>query len=286
MSSLRQLAALLRLGRTEGPVLGGLLVLAGGALSGAGLSAYLTISAVLMATCAMGFVYSLNGISDTVEDTINKPDRPLVAGTVSLRAARVYVAVLLSASVAYPFFLYDAWQPRLLVLGVLLIGALYSLEPLRLKRVPPAATLSITLLLHLPLLLGLWHTNRITLPIWLVSTVAFCLAVLPLKDLEDAQGDRRAGIGNWTAWIGARPLLVWCIVCSSLASVGDVLLMSDTEPLWPTFVAFQTIPMVVIASFVATRSDSTRIYRTIVFSVLAVAGLFPLLLGVIGRSGW
>jgi homogentisate phytyltransferase / homogentisate geranylgeranyltransferase len=87
----------------------------------------------LLATLAANvYIVGLNQLTDVEIDRINKPELPLAAGALSLRAgaALVVASLLLSLLLA---LLLGRYLLLAVVLGML-VGTLYSLPPVRLKR--------------------------------------------------------------------------------------------------------------------------------------------------------
>jgi homogentisate phytyltransferase/homogentisate geranylgeranyltransferase len=166
--------------------------------------------------CLNLYVVGLNQITDVSIDRVNKPRLPLAAGTLSRRQAGLTVVIagasaLLGASLAGPYLLATT-------LGILLIGSLYSLPPLRLKRFSFAAALSIALARGLMANLGLaLHFEAVLagptrLPVLLLAVLTafffgFCLVIAICKDLPDTRGDRMHGIQSFALRLGSRRAL-------------------------------------------------------------------------------
>jgi len=87
------------------------------------------------------------------------------------------------------------------------LGLFYSGGPFPLRRYPFAATIIISTGLITPLTLGyLMKTSDISL--LRVSAVLFfyALSIVPMKDIEDMEGDVRSGIENLFARFGKKLL--------------------------------------------------------------------------------
>lgn len=163
----------------------------------------------LVATLVAGLtvniaIVGINQITDVEIDRVNKPQLPIAAGELSVRAASVIVGVCTVVPLALA-----ATQGTVEIAAVaagLAVGALYSLPPFRLKRYPVAASLCISGVRSVVVNLGVyWHfAGRIDPPV-----IALCLFVLPfslaiaiLKDVTDIEGERRYAIRTFTVRLG------------------------------------------------------------------------------------
>ncbi len=84
------------------------------------------------------FIVGLNQYYDVPIDAINKPYLPLAAGTLSLRSARRIILGTLIAGLAFCFAPGATAPLRVVLLGSVALGTVYSMPPMRLKRYPPA----------------------------------------------------------------------------------------------------------------------------------------------------
>jgi homogentisate phytyltransferase/homogentisate geranylgeranyltransferase len=171
----------------------------------------LTLAACL---CLNLYVVGVNQLTDVAIDRVNKPWLPVAAGTLSVEQARALVVVaallaVLLAAVAGPFLL-------LTVLPIMLIGSAYSLPPLRLKRFPLAAALSIAIARGVIANLGLalHYQERFDGPLPLATLAVlglfffgFGLVIAIYKDIPDDAGDRLHQIETFTTRLGKRRAL-------------------------------------------------------------------------------
>ncbi|MFE9747917.1 UbiA family prenyltransferase [Saccharothrix saharensis] len=145
--------------------------------------------------CAVLAVYLVNGISDAVEDSINKPARPIPAGTLGAAAATRGAAA--AALAAFPGALLVG--PRFLVLTAvfLVLGCAYSVPPVAVKR---SALGSVAVVLAGGVVtylagfcaggggeIGPVLVPAVALSCWMAGVGALA------KDLTDTCGDRAAG---------------------------------------------------------------------------------------------
>ena len=175
------------------------------------------------------FITGINQVADVEPDKINKPWLPLVAGTLSLKNAKliIYSALLvcLVAAICTALFL-------LLLMGViLLVGMAYSLPPFKLKQHHLPAALAITLVRGLMVNVGIFlHFQQILhhnfhLPgyVWCISLfiIAFSVAIAWFKDLPDTAGDERFQIKTLAVLYSRRTALIGgtLIVCAAYVYV-------------------------------------------------------------------
>jgi homogentisate phytyltransferase/homogentisate geranylgeranyltransferase len=199
-------------------------VLAGGDLAAAPGNLFWVLVA---GWCVNVFIVGVNQLTDVEIDRVNKPELPIAAGDLSPTAARWIVGV--SAVVPVVLALTQGWVELVSVGAALTIGAAYSLPPLRLKRLPVVAALSITVVRTLVLNLGVWVHFRDVLGgsgvsggVWalIAVTLPFSLAIAILKDLPDVEGDRRYGIATFSVRLGPQPVLAAGLALLTAAELG------------------------------------------------------------------
>jgi homogentisate phytyltransferase/homogentisate geranylgeranyltransferase len=181
---------------------------------------------LLAGWCVNVFIVGINQLEDVEIDRINKPELPIAAGELSVPAARWIVA--LCAVVPVVLAVTQGLVELVSVGAALVIGAAYSCPPVRLKRYPAVAALSITVVRTLIVNLGVWlhfaatfggDTSLAGVPaaVWALTalTLPYSFAIAVLKDVPDIEGDRRFDIATFSVRLGARPVF--------LAGVGAVL---------------------------------------------------------------
>jgi len=199
--------------------------LAGGDLGAALFDLWWTL---LAAWCVNVFIVGINQLEDVEIDRINKPHLPVAAGDLSPAAGRRIVV----AAAAVPLVLavtQGAAELAAVALG-LAVGTAYSVPPLRLKRFPALASLSITFVRSLVVNLGVWlhfsHAlgggSAIHPAVWalIAVTIPFSFAIAILKDVPDVEGDRRYAIATFSVRLGARPVLALGVGALTLAELG------------------------------------------------------------------
>jgi homogentisate phytyltransferase/homogentisate geranylgeranyltransferase len=188
-------------------------------------------------------IVGLNQLTDIEIDRVNKPHLPLAAGDLSPLAARRIVA--LAAVVPIVLALTQGPLETAAVLAALAVGGAYSLPPLRLKRFPVAASLSISGVRAAVVNLGVYGHFSLAFagalsvpgPVWALTlfVLPFSFAIAVLKDVPDLEGDRRFRIATFTVRLGPRRaarLGVGALVVAYVGMIGaGPLLLTDVQPL-------------------------------------------------------
>jgi homogentisate phytyltransferase / homogentisate geranylgeranyltransferase len=191
------------------------------------------------------YIVGLNQCEDVEIDRVNKPWLPIPAGRLSVRGA--WRVVVVCALIAAALAVSQGWVEVAAVGSALAIGTAYSSPPLRLKRFPALAAASISIVRACVVNLGVYlHFasslgGRPGLSHIPDSVVALTLFVLPfsfaiavLKDVPDAEGDRRFRIGTFTVRLGARAAFrmgMAALVAGYLGmALAGPLLIDDASP--------------------------------------------------------
>lgn len=183
-----------RLVRLSNSIPAALLVVLGAHLAGASLQKVAIWQTAFTMWAITAFGYISNDLFDLVEDRINKPDRPLASGVVTVRQARLVTFVLLGLALLSVIPL--GWAALAAAVVVLTLLLAYNAW---LKATPGGGNLLIALLAGMGLLPGAvvalgWRANALhalLLPAFGLSS--FIIARELLKTLEDRMGDLRAG---------------------------------------------------------------------------------------------
>lgn len=172
-----------------------------GAIANANWSIMLPRALIGMTALLLGnaFIVGINQIYDESIDKLNKPFLPVASGEMSKRFAWVAVVVsgLVGPSLVYQFF------PRLLFklysMGIVL-GGIYSVPPIRTKKNPVLAGLTIATVRGFLLNFGVYYAvkDAINAPfVWSPKVAfiarfmtAFATVIAVTKDLPDIEGDK------------------------------------------------------------------------------------------------
>jgi len=189
----------------------GIYVIAAAELPGAALGDGIAdLALTVLAGAAVNvYIVGLNQCEDVEIDRVNKPWLPIPAGRLGLGAA--WGVVIGCGGLAAALAVTQGWVEVAAVAAALAIGTAYSSPPLRLKRFPAAAAASISLVracvvnvgvyLHFASSLG-GRGGLSPLPGPIVALTLFVLpfsfAIAVLKDVPDAEGDRRFRIATFT----------------------------------------------------------------------------------------
>jgi 4-hydroxybenzoate polyprenyltransferase len=171
---------------------------AGGAVAATGgwpADPFPLVLAVTSALLLTGASNGLNQIADVETDRINRPERPLPSGRMSLREAFWLTGALLAGA----FLTAAAGGVAYLACVVITVPvtAAYSFPPLRTKRIPFLANATIATPRGLLLVLAGWAVGGgiARQEAWILGGLMwlYVFGVSTTKDFADAEGDRATG---------------------------------------------------------------------------------------------
>lgn len=148
-----------------------------------------------------------NNIADYEIDKISNKNRPLIKSKAGITLKLYKNVAWASFFLALIYSLFVSITAFIIALFGILNYLLYSMPPLRLKRIPIVSKLAISVNSLLALLLGysLIDPNLLNFPGYIA---AFSLAIFTLManfiDLKDYEGDKKAGIKTLPVLIGLR----------------------------------------------------------------------------------
>lgn len=184
----RKIPAFFKLYRVDVLILSFLAFFSGRLLGKDHFSAVFLVQSLFIALFPYNFVYTLNSITDVVEDSKNKPWRPLPSGILSRRDAVLWLLFIAFCSISGTVILFDGTE-KLLVFGILILGIFYSLPPFVLKKRGLLACFVTGAGLAYPMIVA----GGIGLLPFSLSLLLHVLGVTVLKDLSDFEGDILAG---------------------------------------------------------------------------------------------
>ena len=188
---IRKIPAFFRLYRADVFLLSFLAFFAGRFLGKNEFSWLFLVQAFFIALFPYNFVYTLNSITDIVEDSANKPWRPLPSGVISRRNAVLWLILLTLGSILGSVVFFDGIE-KILVFLILIFGVFYSLPPLMLKKRGLLACLVTGFGIAYPMIVA---GGKSFFPCS-ASLLLHVLGVTVLKDLSDTEGDILAGRKN------------------------------------------------------------------------------------------
>ncbi len=265
----------LRLFRADAALIAFVSYLIGAELAGA--ARLQDVAAAALVTCiSTNFIYSFNSWADCRIDAVNKPWRPIPAGQITAEKALFYSLFLLVMAVIYPFFIAHSLLTLFFFQLLPILGLLYSARPFSFRRHSILSTLTISTGLVMPLMIGYFMNTSETglLPLFF-GLFVYCISIVPLKDIEDAEGDRAFGIRNlYLSWGSKLPLF-------SLAGLTADLVWICTVPLPQTLKIYLMVVMsstiACILIFQCCRLNMKKLYRVIIRTVIALAVILSMI---------
>ena len=204
----------------------------------AGRAAFHVFWTLVAALAVNLFIVGLNQLEDVEIDRINKPHLPVASGELSASRARLIVAGC--AVLPLVLALTQGWIETVAVAAALAIGAAYSSPPLRLKRYPALAAASISIVRALVVNLGVYlhfagsfgGGTEVAEAVWALTAfvLPFSFAIAVLKDVPDAEGDRRYRILTFTVRLGAKTAFAMGMAALTVAYVG--MAVAGIAPVW------------------------------------------------------
>ena len=189
------------------------------------ISGKFTLEALMAAVVVFVVTGAGNSINDYFDhkiDAINKPERPIPSGRISLKTALIYSISLFVLGIILAFL-------TNLLLGIIaLLSSILMVYYARdLKTKCLIGNLSISFLTGLCFVFGGIAVNEITVSIYL-GFFAFLMTMAReiVKDMEDVEGDKLEGAATLPILHGMRISSILAAIFMILASVGSPLLYS------------------------------------------------------------
>jgi len=181
-----------------------------------------------------------NDLEDESIDRISNTGRPLVLGLLSRDLYRNYKNVALAMGLLGAYLL--GYSTFFLALACALVSHIYSVPPLRLKRLPIISNAVVGLCGLMTFMAGylLWSGGgdfsifplKIGLSIWLGLTVASFL-----KDLKDIEGDRQSAVVTLPTMLGQKRARLVILALLLIMSASFALVYSSASFLFATLAA-------------------------------------------------
>lgn len=174
------------------------------------------------------YIVGLNQLTDIDIDRINKPQLPLASGEFSPHQGRWIVAS--AGLLALGFSSIQGYRLLWTVGLSMLMGTVYSIPPIRLKRFPFWAALcifgvrggvvNVGFFLHFRHLLG--GSGEIPLKVWVLTgfVILFAFAIAIFKDIPDQEGDLKFDIHTLTVRLGSESVFRLSCWVLSMAYLG------------------------------------------------------------------
>jgi len=205
-----------------------------GAIAAADWGALLPRAFIGMIALLLGnaYIVGINQIFDKDIDVLNKPFLPVASGEMSDKVAwfTVMFCGIVGPAIVYNFF--PALLFKLYMLGWTL-GGIYSVPPIRTKRNPLAAGLTIATVRGFLLNFGVYYAVKDAIGstfAWSpkVSFIArfmtaFATVIAVTKDLPDIEGDKAYNISTFATKVGVRPICRFATLCLFLNYIHAIL---------------------------------------------------------------
>lgn len=205
----------------------------------------LLFGSIIFACAAMiGNIH--NDIVDLKTDKINRPDRPLVSGKISLSTSITTASILLIVGLASTYF--HPWQPWVWLPALLIALFLYNKY---LKQTPLWGNLMVAALCASPMLSILERAN-FSNELGFTLGFAFILTLTReiVKDIEDFEGDSKSKLNTTAVYFGKKKSRAIVSILLIVSIVGFYLPigLGWFKSLFPLFAALLLAPYFLITS--------------------------------------
>ncbi|NIM44563.1 MAG: hypothetical protein GTN80_02500 [Nitrososphaeria archaeon] len=244
----------------------------------------ITMVALIFGTLMGGF-FSLDSVKDIEADKINKPDRPIPSGRLSIKQAESFVVILFSLSVLFIITLYastSSLQTLLLAFLGLVLAISYTLPP-TLSRIPLLSNAILASLFTIfPLLTGWTLFKPLNQAPFFIIGALFFLAWGDIEDFEDVEGDEFVGIKTLPILIGIKKAaVVFSLIVSLSLIIGVYAFLTDFKSYWLISLPQQFTMGFLILQLIKTqeKNDIFRIHY--LCQILSISTGLTLLIGYI-----
>lgn len=185
----------------------------------------LVLGMIMTGPLGTGFSQSINDYFDRDLDAINDPTRPIPAGDVTLREARINWISLGAATLGVSLF-FGKWQITLLALLGMLIAVAYSLPSIKLKRHlwlgAPSVGIGYVCMTWMAIHLIFADLTWPSVIVALINGVLVA-GVLFLNDIKSVEGDRMHGLRSLTVTLGVRRAV---LVSYAIIDISQLVLLA------------------------------------------------------------
>jgi geranylgeranylglycerol-phosphate geranylgeranyltransferase len=213
----------------------------------------------------------INDYFDADIDAINRPDRPIPAGTISRRAARGFSVALFLAGILVSFFT----NPLCITLAVF-NSLLLIAYAARLKSTPLVGNITVSYLAGSMFLFGGafngWSGLVHVIPIAVITFFAMLAREL-VKDAEDVDGDLASGASTLPIRIGIRKTARIAFVSAGMAAATSVIPYSWWGAWYIAGIVVVDI-IILIAAYRAVYCTTPACVKTSGASALLKSGMF------------
>ncbi len=200
------------------------------------LNAFLACIVVLM---VIGGGNAINDYFDHKIDKINKPNRPIPSGRISLNAAKIYSVALFVIGTILAFII--GLLPGLIALFTSIVLILYAYN---LKKMPLIGNMAVSFFIGLTFVFGAVVVGEPLLSILGFSPFFITMMREIVKDMEDMEGDKKEG---------ARTLPIQCgLKSSAVIAVLFMIFAVVTSPI-PYFIGILTmfyLPLLLVGDII------------------------------------
>ncbi len=220
------------------------------------------------------YITGLNQIYDVELDKINKPNLPIASGELSSADAKKIAIVSLSIALFCSYI--QNFYFGGLVTSIAIIGSLYSIPPVRLKKYHFWAATAISIvrgpLVNIGIYIHFYYTTH-GLPITFNSEIilltfiitAFSIGIAWFKDIPDYEGDKLFNINTLSVKLSKKKTLQL-----GLIMVSSAYIISIIYAFYPEFCGLNLSPD---AMNVPSKKITFGIFQTICLGIICIPGL-------------
>jgi 4-hydroxybenzoate polyprenyltransferase len=240
------------------------------------------VFSIIVVGCFIGGANIFNDIKDYPEDKINRPNRPLPSGIISISSAELFYKILFLVGGVFCLFLpFSAQFIALLISFPLII--FYSTH---LKSKPLIGNVVISLLLSLTFIFcGAVFGNAT--PMFIPSGLAFSLTFVRelIKDIEDIEGDRKSGHDTIPIKYGinraAQLVILFSVITGVVSLIPFFLNIYSIFYLIPLVLGVELPLAIVVVLLMKSQSKTTARNASALLKIATIMGILSIYIGAI-----